>query len=150
MRAAVERTRRHDMRPGTHQRHNRQMQRGLAAGGRDRTDTALQRGNTLLEHRVGGIAQPRIDMTGALDIEQRGGLVRVAKNEGGALVDGGRAGAGCRIGLCARCLLYTSDAADERSSVDLGGRRIIKKKTTTEERGRTQHKKENMTPCRER
>ena len=26
------------------------------------------------------------------------------------------------------CLLYTSDAADERSSVDLGGRRLIKKK----------------------
>ena len=41
-----------------------------------------------------------------------------------------------RIGVNARrfvrlvcaCLLYTSDAADERSSVDLGGRRIIKKK----------------------
>ena len=31
-----------------------------------------------------------------------------------------------------RCLLYTSDAADERSSVDLGGRRIIKKKKTEE------------------
>ena len=31
----------------------------------------------------------------------------------------------CLNGLC---LLYTSDAADERSSVDLGGRRIIKKK----------------------
>ena len=30
------------------------------------------------------------------------------------------------------CLLYTSDAADERSSVDLGGRRIIKKKKRTE------------------
>ena len=29
------------------------------------------------------------------------------------------------------CLLYTSDAADERSSVDLGGRRIIKKKKHT-------------------
>ena len=29
------------------------------------------------------------------------------------------------------CLLYTSDAADERSSGDLGGRRIIKKKTKT-------------------
>ena len=29
------------------------------------------------------------------------------------------------------CLLYTSDAADERSSVDLGGRRIIKKKQRT-------------------
>src|SRR5678815_4666595 len=31
-------------------------------------------------------------------------------------------------GLVEICLLYTSDAADERSSVDLGGRRIIKKK----------------------
>ena len=33
-----------------------------------------------------------------------------------------------RISLFWICLLYTSDAADERSSVDLGGRRIIKKK----------------------
>ena len=33
--------------------------------------------------------------------------------------------------LLQRCLLYTSDAADERSSVDLGGRRIIKKKKHT-------------------
>ena len=32
------------------------------------------------------------------------------------------------------CLLYTSDAADERSSVDLGGRRIIKKKKNVEDR----------------
>ena len=29
----------------------------------------------------------------------------------------------------AGCLLYTSDAADERSSVDLGGRRLINKNT---------------------
>ena len=50
----------------------------------------------------------------------------------------GRAGAAHPVGLGALgghhvhhpCLLYTSDAADERSSVDLGGRRIIKKKTT--------------------
>ena len=33
-----------------------------------------------------------------------------------------------KTGLGYPCLLYTSDAADERSSVDLGGRRIIKKK----------------------
>ena len=32
------------------------------------------------------------------------------------------------LALLNTCLLYTSDAADERSSVDLGGRRIIKKK----------------------
>ena len=30
--------------------------------------------------------------------------------------------------LCIGCLLYTSDAAHEEDSVDLGGRRIIKKK----------------------
>ena len=32
-----------------------------------------------------------------------------------------------RFAVSQNCLLYTSDAADERSSVDLGGRRIIKK-----------------------
>ena len=32
------------------------------------------------------------------------------------------------VGPGVPCLLYTSDAADERSSVDLGGRRILKKK----------------------
>ena len=31
--------------------------------------------------------------------------------------------------LAERCLLYTSDAADDLLCVDLGGRRIIKKKT---------------------
>ena len=32
------------------------------------------------------------------------------------------------VGVCGNCLLYTSDAADELDGVDLGGRRIIKKK----------------------
>eukprot|EP00658_Telonema_sp_P-2_P042334 TRINITY_DN30388_c0_g1_i1.p1 TRINITY_DN30388_c0_g1~~TRINITY_DN30388_c0_g1_i1.p1 ORF type:complete len:254 (+),score=53.25 TRINITY_DN30388_c0_g1_i1:157-918(+) len=36
------------------------------------------------------------------------------------------------------CLLYTSDAADEEDSVDLGGRRIIKKKTKETERCKRQ------------
>ena len=39
------------------------------------------------------------------------------------------------------CLLYTSDAADERSSVDLGGRRIIKKKKKAQPGGQLQMKK---------
>ena len=34
------------------------------------------------------------------------------------------------------CLLYTSDAADEEDSVDLGGRRIIKKKQKKNKRER--------------
>ena len=32
--------------------------------------------------------------------------------------------------LSITCLLYTSDAADEEDSVDLGGRRIIKKRSS--------------------
>ena len=39
------------------------------------------------------------------------------------------------------CLLYTSDAADERSSVDLGGRRIIKKNKTTQKKTKQKTKK---------
>ena len=42
-------------------------------------------------------------------------------------------------GTTYRCLLYTSDAADEEDSVDLGGRRIIKKKKS---RRRRKEKKE--------
>ena len=44
------------------------------------------------------------------------------------------------------CLLYTSDAADERSSVDLGGRRIIKKKKKrTKKRKKKKQKKKRIT-----
>ena len=42
-------------------------------------------------------------------------------------------------GTCCTCLLYTSDAADERSSVDLGGRRIIKKKNKMTQCGEEGH-----------
>ena len=45
---------------------------------------------------------------------------------------------------CKTCLLYTSDAADERSSVDLGGRRIIKKKNNTQDHT-GQHTKQILT-----
>ena len=41
-----------------------------------------------------------------------------------------------RIYLNFSCLLYTSDAADEEDSVDLGGRRIIKKKKRVRAGGR--------------
>ena len=41
------------------------------------------------------------------------------------------------------CLLYTSDAADERSSVDLGGRRIIKKKNKENNSSRRVHSKKD-------
>eukprot|EP00656_Telonema_subtile_P014733 TRINITY_DN17611_c0_g1_i2.p1 TRINITY_DN17611_c0_g1~~TRINITY_DN17611_c0_g1_i2.p1 ORF type:complete len:117 (-),score=22.18 TRINITY_DN17611_c0_g1_i2:14-364(-) len=39
------------------------------------------------------------------------------------------------------CLLYTSDAADEEDSVDLGGRRLLKKKKKIEEADEVHHNK---------
>ena len=42
------------------------------------------------------------------------------------------------------CLLYTSDAADERSSVDLGGRRIIKKNTKNKQGDSEQTQKDRV------
>ena len=53
----------------------------------------------------------------------RGGLPRRAEGRGTQRLSRAVGNLGAR-----GCLLYTSDAADERSSVDLGGRRIIKKK----------------------
>ena len=39
-----------------------------------------------------------------------------------------------KFALFIDCLLYTSDAADEEDSVDLGGRRIIKKQKQRKKR----------------
>ena len=52
-------------------------------------------------------------------------------------------GVSSSYGAFISCLLYTSDAADERSSVDLGGRRIIQKKKnnkTTQKKNTTNNK----------
>ena len=78
---------------------------------------------------------------GIRDLVRSRGLGDVYKRQAGSsrmvLPNAGRywrsissAGASSRTtsGASTTCLLYTSDAADERSSVDLGGRRIIKKK----------------------
>ena len=45
------------------------------------------------------------------------------------------------------CLLYTSDAADERSSVDLGGRRIIKKKKAVDDSHGTDRTHRHVMPA---
>ena len=43
------------MRPGAHQRGDREMTGGLAAGRGDRADTAFQRCNSFLENGIGRI-----------------------------------------------------------------------------------------------
>ena len=58
----------------------------------------------------------------------RPGSAAHAKEPARHLLSGADLGEGAALRLVEVCLLYTSDAAGERSSVDLGGRRIIKKK----------------------
>ena len=48
------------------------------------------------------------------------------------------------ITLEIRCLLYTSDAADEQRGVDLGGRRIIKKKKKKKKQKEKKKKKKTI------
>ena len=60
---------------------------------------AFERGDALLQHRVGRIADARIDVAEGLQPEQRGGVVDVVEHEGGGLVDRRRARAGRRVGL---------------------------------------------------
>ena len=98
VRAAVQRTAGHDVRAGTGQRADGQVQRRLAAGGGDAAHTAFQRGHALFEHGGGRVADAAVHMARPLHVEERGGLLAALEHEGGAEVDGQRAGACGRIG----------------------------------------------------
>src|SRR5664280_3913400 len=105
-----------------------------------------------VQHRVGlVVVGPEEPLTkGIADVLRARGLLVVGPGAAGARLEGSKSFA---KGFCERhgiptargircedagtalahvgdmgCLLYTSDAADEEDSVDLGGRRIIKKK----------------------
>src|SRR5450756_3134394 len=79
---------------------------------------------------------------GAMDIRVQSGVItaveRGLSSDGAAAVEAG--GLTCLPAFCdlhahfRDCLLYTSDAADDLLCVDLGGRRIIKKKKTLKTR----------------
>ena len=102
MRTAVERGRRDDVLARPHDRRDREMHRGLSAGGGDRPDAAFERGHPFFEHRGCGIGDARVHMAGPFRVEQRRGVVGITEDVGRRLVDRGRAGAGRRIGLLAR------------------------------------------------
>src|SRR5450756_1103124 len=69
-------------------------------------------------------AMPRPPTINASNVHTRDG--RLMRGSG---CPGATSRAACQSGSCWGCLLYTSDAADDLLCVDLGGRRIIKKKT---------------------
>ena len=96
-RAAVERLGRDDVAARPHQRHDREVERRLAACGRDRADPALECRDPLLEHRRGRVRDPRIDVPGALEIEQGRRLIGVGEHVGRRLIDRHRARPGRRV-----------------------------------------------------
>jgi hypothetical protein len=98
LRAAVQRGAGDDVRAGAHQRRHAQVQRGLAAGGGDGADAAFQRRHPLLQHRVGRVADAAIDVAGALQVEQGGGVVARLEDERRGEVDRHGARAGRRVG----------------------------------------------------
>ena len=99
--AAIERGRRHDMVARAQQGRDGEMHRRLAARGADRADALLQRGEPLLQHRGGRVGDAGVDVAGALQVEQRRGVVGVLEHVGRGLVDRHRARAGHRVGLLA-------------------------------------------------
>src|SRR5664279_3521189 len=88
-------------------------------------------GTLLLRLLLGGLHGLRRELLDQLPhLRRRRGIrvelhVRLVRRDRGGRI-AGRLGGLRELELC--CLLYTSDAADEEDSVDLGGRRIIKKK----------------------
>ena len=73
-----------------------------------------------------GVTHNAFDAESGVDADLGRNLVRGADTHTAAIADIGAFGALAHHDEI--CLLYTSDAAHERSSVDLGGPRIIKKK----------------------
>jgi len=101
VRAAIERARGDDVAAGIHQRRDGEMQRRLAGGGGNGADAALERRHALFEDRYGRIGDARIDVSRALHVEERRGVLGIAKDVGSGLVDRHRAAAGRRIGRLA-------------------------------------------------
>jgi hypothetical protein len=66
---------------------------GLAAGGGNRADAALEARHPLLEHGDGGVGYPRVDGAELLEREQVGGVGAVVEDEARGLVDRDRASA---------------------------------------------------------
>ena len=98
LRAAVEHRAGHDVRACAHQRADGQVQRCLAAGHGDCAGTAFERRHALLQHRIGGVADARIDMATALHVEERRRMVTGLEDEGRCQVDGHGACAGGGVG----------------------------------------------------
>ena len=86
-RAAIERRGRNDMIAGIQQRGDGEMHRRHAACGADRADAVFQRRQALLQHRRRRIGNARVDVAGALQVEQARGVIGIVEHIRGGLVN---------------------------------------------------------------
>ena len=97
--AAIERRRRDDMVAGASKRGDGKMHRRHAARRTDGADAVFQRREPLLQHRRGRVGNARVDVAGAFQVEQPGGVIGIVEHVGRGLVDRDGARAGDRIGM---------------------------------------------------
>jgi len=109
-RAAIEPGRGDDVQSWPHQRIERHDLRRVSRRGADSPHATLQRRQTLAQGGDGRVGQARIDIADFLQVEQSRGMVGIAKDIGGGLVDRNLAGAGGRIGARARVDLKRVEA----------------------------------------
>ena len=98
-RAAVELARGDKLVARLHQRMERHHLSGMSGGDRQSRGAAFERGDALLQHGIGGIADAGIDVAEGLQPEQRGGVIDILEYERSGLIDRRGAGAGRRLGL---------------------------------------------------
>jgi len=91
----------HQLVAGAEEGEERERLRGLARGHGEPGDAALERRDALLEHVVGGVHDPRVDVPELLEGEEPGGVVGVAEAVAGGLIDGDRPRSGGGIGAVA-------------------------------------------------
>ena len=98
VRAAVQRAAGDDVAARAHKRDDGQMQRRLAGRHRDGADAAFERGDALLQHGVGRVREPRINVARALHVEECGGVIGIFEYKRGGLVNRRRSCTGRRVG----------------------------------------------------
>src|SRR4029077_7565657 len=98
-RAAVELLRRHELVAGLQQAMEHQNLRRMAGRDREPRGAAFERGDQLLEHGIGRIADARIDVAEGLQPEQGSGVIDAFEYVRRRLIDRRRTRAGGRIGL---------------------------------------------------
>ena len=84
---------------GASKRGDGKMHRRHAARRTDGADAVFQRREPLLQHRRGRVGNARVDVAGAFQVEQPGGVIGIVEHVGRRLVDRDGARAGDRIGM---------------------------------------------------